>query len=121
VVERIEDMPAGTIGYRATGKFTEDDFDQLGPALSEAVAAGPVRLLLVTPPDFGGSEVKQMADHVRDLTGLGHRTDWKRIAIVTDSGWLHRSAPLWTRMVPAETKLFRPDDEPEARTWLLAP
>jgi hypothetical protein len=120
VVERIEDMPAGTVGFRSPRDFTEADFhDVLAPALEDAVAAGDVRLLLVTPPNFGGSDVKQMADRVKDLAGLGHRSDWKRIAIVTDSGWLRRSARLWGRMVPVDAKLFKPDEEPEARAWLL--
>jgi hypothetical protein len=119
VVERIEDMPAGTIGFRSKGGLTEDDFDEvLAPALEEAVAAGEVRLLLVTPPGFGGSEVTEMADRVKQLTGLGHRSDWKRIAVVTDSSWLRRSSRVWTRMVPVPIKVFSPDDDPEARAWL---
>jgi hypothetical protein len=119
MVERIEDMPSGTVGFRSTGDLTEDDFREvLAPALEEAVATGEVRLMLITPPDFGGSEVKQMADRVKELTGLGHRSDWKRIAVVTDSGWLRRSSRMWTRMIPVGVKVFSPDDEPEARRWL---
>jgi SpoIIAA-like len=122
MVERIDDMPAGTIGFRSQDELTEADFtDHLGPALEEAVATHDIRLLLITPPNFGGAEVKSTADQVQKLANLGHRSDWKRIAIVTDSSWLRRSSRLWTRMIPVETKLFSPDDEPEARTWLLAP
>jgi hypothetical protein len=122
VVEPIADMPPGTIGFRSQGELTESDFtDHLGPALRQAVADGEVRLLLVTPPGFGGAEVKATADRVKDLANLGHRTDWKRIAIVTDSSWLRRSSRLWSRMIPVETKLFGPDEEPRARSWLLAP
>ncbi len=115
-------MPAGTIGFRSEDELTEADFRKvIGPALEQAVTAGEVRLLLVTPPNFGGSDVRLTADRVKQLANLGHRTDWKRIAIVTDSGWLRRSSRLWSRMVPVETKLFKPDEEPEARTWLLTP
>jgi hypothetical protein len=124
VVERIEDMPAGTLGFRSDGELTDDDFrTHLAPALQEAVTAGNVRLLLVTPPDFGGSDLKSLFDRARDHLepGLGHRNDWKRIALVTDSTWLHRSSRLWSRMVPVETKVFNVDDEPAARTWLAAP
>lgn len=122
MVERIDDMPPGTLGFRSEGELTEDDFhDHLAPALEQAVAAGNVRLLLVTPPGFGGADVKATADRVKGLANLGHRTDWKRIAIVTDSSWLRRSSRLWSRMVPVETKLFKPDEEPEARRWLAAP
>jgi hypothetical protein len=122
VVERIEDMPAGAIGFRSSGELTEEDFrDHLAPALAEAVAAGDIRLMLVTPPSFGGTELKATADLVREHMDeeVGHRSDWKRIAIVTDSGWLRRSSRLWGRMVPVDTKLFKPDEEDQAKRWLL--
>ena len=58
MVEAITDMPAGTLGFRSTGEITDADFtDTLEPALEQAVAGGDVRLLLVTPPGFGGSDL----------------------------------------------------------------
>jgi stage II sporulation SpoAA-like protein len=123
VVERIEDMPAGTVGFRSSGELTDEDFrTQLAPALHQAAAAGEVRLMLVTPPDFGGGDVKAIADRARTQLepGLGHRTDWKRIAIVTDSGWLRRSSRLWSHLLPVETKVFKVAEEDEARRWLAA-
>jgi hypothetical protein len=121
MVERIDDMPAGTVGFRGTGELTEEDFqDQIAPAVAEAVDGGGVRLLLVTPPGFGTSDVPAVADLVRKSPGshLGHTRDWKRIAVVTESGALRRSARIWTRMVPVDIKLFKPNEEPEARAWL---
>ena len=121
MVERIADMPPGTIGFRADGELTEADYTEtLGPALHEAVAAGGVRLLLVAPPGFGSGEVTEVAKRVQNLPGLGHRNDWKRVAVITDSGMLRRTARLWAPMVPVETKVFKPDEEPEARDWLAA-
>lgn len=124
MVERIDDMPAGTLGFRADGELTDEDFrDELGPALHEAVAAGGVRLMLITPPDFSSADLKSLTDRARnDLEpGLGHRNDWKRIAIVTDSGWLRRSSRLWSRMIPVEAKVFKAEEEGEAREWVAAP
>ena len=112
-------MPAGTIGFRADGEVTESDYTEtLGPALREAVDAGGVRLLLVAPPGFGSSEVTEVAKRVQKLPGLGHRDDWKRVAVITDSGMLRRTARLWAPMVPVETRVFKPDEEPAARDWL---
>jgi hypothetical protein len=119
VVERIDDMPAGVLGFRSQDELTSDDFATvIVPALEAAVAAGEVRLLLITPPNFGTADVKPLADRVKDLTGLGHRTDWKRIAVLTDSATLRRSSAVWTRMLPVETKVFKPAEEPTARAWL---
>jgi hypothetical protein len=121
VVERIADMPAGTIGFRADGDLTESDYTEtIGPALREAVEGGGVRLLLVAPPGFGSGEVTEVAKRVQGLPGLGHRDDWKRVAVITDSGMLRRTARLWAPMVPVETKVFKPEEEPEARDWLAA-
>lgn len=121
MVERIEDMPAGTIGFRADGEVTEADYKEtLGPALREAVDNGGVRLLLVAPPGFGSADVTEVAKRVQGLPGLGHRDDWKRVAVITDSGMLRRTARLWAPMVPVETKVFKPEEEPEARNWLAA-
>jgi hypothetical protein len=122
VVERIADMPEGTVGFRGEGELTEADFrDSIAPAIAAAVGDG-VRLLLVTPPGFGASDVPAVADLVRKTpeTHLGHRTDWKRIAVVTESNSLRRSSRVWTRIVPVDIKVFKPDEEPKARAWLQA-
>ena len=38
MIERIEEMPAGTIGFRASGKLRRDDYvGALEPAMREAV------------------------------------------------------------------------------------
>lgn len=114
-------MPAGTIGFRADGELTEADYtEMIGPALREAVDNGGVRLLLVAPPGFSSGEVTEVAKRVQGLPGLGHRDDWKRVAVITDSGMLRRTARLWAPMVPVETKVFKPEEEPEARSWLAA-
>src|SRR5215213_6325260 len=58
VVERIDDMPAGTIGFRASGKLTVEDYREvLVPGLQEAVDSGEVRLLFVLT-DFDELEPK---------------------------------------------------------------
>jgi len=46
MIERIEEMPAGTIGLRASGKLSREDYQQvLEPALREGVESGELRLL----------------------------------------------------------------------------
>ena len=121
MVERIPDMPAGTTGFRADGELTDSDYTEtIGPALREAVDAGGVRLLLVAPPGFSSGDVTEVAKRVQKLPGLGHRDDWKRVAVITDSSMLRRTARLWAPMVPVDTKVIKPDEEPEARDWLAA-
>ena len=46
MIERIEDMPTGTIGFTASGKFTRDDYRKtLEPVLRKAAESGEIRML----------------------------------------------------------------------------
>ena len=54
MIERIEEMPAGTMGLRASGKLTREDYrDVLEPALREGGRCGRSRFSL--PARFGSS------------------------------------------------------------------
>ena len=71
MVEKIADMPAGTIGFRASGKLTPEDYqDVLVPTLREAVDAGEVRMLFVLS-DFEELEPRAWLEDAK--TGLRAR------------------------------------------------
>jgi hypothetical protein len=54
MVERIEEMPAGTIGFKVVSDLTGDDYRrQIEPALAEAAEKGDVRLLFEIDSGFG--------------------------------------------------------------------
>ncbi len=56
MVERIEDMPAGTVGFRASGKLTRDDYRQvMEPDLRAAADAGEIRMLFAWTASTGSS------------------------------------------------------------------
>jgi hypothetical protein len=124
VIEPVEDTPAGTTGFRVEEELTDADYhDVLVPGLRAAAAAGDVRLLLLAAP---GSDLGSLKDRFQaamsdpDLD-LGHRRDWRRVAIVADAGLLiRRSFPVWSRLVPVDVKLFSLKDEAEARSWVAA-
>jgi hypothetical protein len=68
VIERIDDMPARTIGLRASGKLTRDDYRRvLEPALREGIDTGELRLLFALP-DFDGLEPAALPEDSK--TGL---------------------------------------------------
>jgi SpoIIAA-like len=123
LIESIADMPEGTVGFRVEGDLTDADYhDVLAPGLRDVAAAGEVRLLLVGGPGSDLGSLKSRFDTARsdpDLD-LGHRRDWRRVAIVADAGLLlRRSFPVWSRLVPVEVKLFSLEDEAEAKSWLV--
>lgn len=119
MIERIEEMPAGTIGLRATGRLTVEDYREvLEPALKEGVDSGQLRLVFVLA-DFDG------LDHgawVEDLkTGLRawvrDHSAWHRFALVTDVEWVAKAMRAFAWMAPGEVRVFALDEQGAARDW----
>jgi len=121
VIEQIQEMPAGTIGFEFSGEVSRDEYRAvLEPPLRQAVEAGEVRLLLQTAADFDGMGIgARIEDAKANLKfGLAHRKAWKRVAIVTDSGWLTSTFRLWSHLVPVEMRVFPLAEAAAARTWV---
>jgi hypothetical protein len=120
MVERMDDVPAGVIGVRASGKLTKDDYaGVLEPALKEAMDSGDARVLFVLT-DFDGLELGATFEDLK--TGLdvelAHRKDWKRLAVVTDVDWVARAMRMFAWAMPGELKVFDDMDElEEAKSW----
>jgi len=120
MIERIQDMPAGTIGLRASGKLSKDEYVAvLEPALREGVASGELRLLFVLT-DFDGLELGALPEDVR--TGLrawvrDHST-WKRFALVTNTEWVAKAMHMFAWMTPGEVLIRDLDGFEEAKTWV---
>jgi hypothetical protein len=56
MIEPIEEMPPGTIGLRAAGKLSREDYREvLEPALQEGIESGEIRLVF-SLTDFHGLE-----------------------------------------------------------------
>jgi hypothetical protein len=124
VIEAIDDMPAGVIGFRVTGEMTDADYaDVLAPALKQAASSGEVRLLLVGAKGFDLGSLKARFEAARKdpELDLGHSKDWRRVAVVAESNFfIRRLFPGLAKVIPVEVKLFDPKDEAEARSWVRA-
>jgi SpoIIAA-like len=123
LIEPIDDMPAGAIGFRVTGELTDADYaDVLAPALREASAAGDVRLLLAADKGFDLGTLKSRFEELRSdpELNLGHSKDWKRVAIAADANFIYRAAfPALSQVVPVDIKLFGVDDVDKAKAWVV--
>jgi hypothetical protein len=121
VIERIDDMPAGTLGFRASGRLDVDEYKRvLLPALHEAVEAGRVRLLFQAGPDFERFDAATVWADVKSSVDLGirHHGAWERFAMVTDVDWIARTSQLFAWAVPGELRVFPFGDAEAARAWL---
>jgi hypothetical protein len=120
MIERLSDMPPGTLGLRASGKLSKADYkDVLEPVLHDAVESGEMRLLFVLP-DFDGLEPGAWIEDVK--TGLdvavGHRSAWKRFALVTGVEWIAKATRAFAWMIPGEVRIFGMDGLEDARAWV---
>lgn len=122
MVGRMDDMPTGTIGFRASGKLTREDYrGVLEPVLREAAESGEIRMLFELT-DFDGLEPGAWFEDVKTGLGLGlgHHSAWRRSAIVTDVEWIGKAFRLFAWMTPGEVKVYRPDQLEEAKSWVTA-
>jgi hypothetical protein len=122
MIERIDEMPAGTIGLRASGKLSREDYQQvLEPALREGIESGELRLVFVLS-DFEGLEPSALPEDIK--TGLsawlGHHSAWKRFALVTDVTWVARAMQMFAWMTPGEVMIFELDRLADAKEWVAA-
>jgi hypothetical protein len=120
MIERIDDMPAGTIGLRASGKLTRAEYREvLEPALREGLESGELRLVFVLD-SFDGIELAAVPEDIK--TGLsawiGHHSAWKRFALVTDVEWVAKSMQLFAWMTPGEVMTYGLDGLEEAKAWV---
>jgi stage II sporulation SpoAA-like protein len=122
MIERMADVPAGVIGLRASGKLTRDDYrDVLEPALKEATDSGEARVLFVLP-DFDRLEPRAWIEDVKTGLGveIGHRSVWKRLAVVTGVEWIAKAMHLFAWAMPGELAVYEMDELEKAKAWVAA-
>jgi SpoIIAA-like len=120
MIERIDDMPAGTIGLRAAGELSKEDYREvLEPALGEGIESGELRLLFVLTDFDGlgsGAWVEDMKTGLK--TWVRDHSAWKRFALVTDVEWVAKAMRMFAWMAPGEVETFGLAQEDEARAWV---
>jgi SpoIIAA-like len=121
MVERIADMPAGTIGFRATGEIDREDYDEvLAPELERALEAGGGLRTLYVIEDLGQIEPSALWTDAKLSFNLGirHHEAWVRSAIVTDIEWIARATKLFAWMIPGEARIFPLVELDQAKAWV---
>lgn len=115
-MKELTDLPAGVIGFEASGKLQAEDYrDVLLPAIERAAAQGDVRCLIVIT-DFDGLTGGALW---QDLTmGVEHLGAWKRIALVTDVEWMRHMTSMFGWMTPGKVKHFTLAERADAVAWL---
>jgi hypothetical protein len=121
VIERLTDMPSGTIGFRAAGEIEREDYDDvLVPELRRALEAGGGLRTLYLIEDLDEIEPGALWADAKlgfDL-GVRHHMAWIRSAIVTDIDRMARATKLFAWMIPGEARVFPRGELEQAKTWV---
>jgi SpoIIAA-like len=123
VIEPLQGMPAGTIGFRASGKVTRDEYRELLlPAMRAAAERGDVRMVFAVGPGFEKFEPGALAEDTKAgiTLGIGHPHAWKRTALVTDVNWIAKALHMFAWLTPGEVRLYELGELEEAKTWVAA-
>jgi hypothetical protein len=117
VFTKVEGLPAGVIGVKASGEVVASDYTEvLLPMMEEARATGDkVRLLYVLGEDVEVTGGGAWAD---TKLGVQHFTSFERIAVVTDKDWLENAVKALGWIIPGEVRTFDDDDQDDAVEWL---
>jgi hypothetical protein len=115
MMQELSNLPAGVIGFEASGKIRAEDYrDVVLPALERAAATGEVRFVIVMR-DFDGMSGGAVWEDLK--VGFEHLRKWKRIALVTDIAWMRDLTSLFGWMTPGEVKTFTLAQRDEAIAW----
>jgi hypothetical protein len=116
MITELTDLPAGVIGFEASGKLRAEDYrDVLLPAIERAASKGGVRLVIVVR-DFDGLTAGALW---QDLSmGVEHWRSWRRVALVTDIEWMSHMTAMFGWMTPGDVKHFRLAERDAAIAWV---
>jgi hypothetical protein len=121
MIEPLDGMAPGTLGFRATGKVTGDEYREiLLPAMRAAAEAGEVRMVFAVGPGFEAFEPGALLEDAKTglKLGFGHLSAWKRTALVTDVEWIAKAFHMFAWMAPGEVMIRGHDGLEEAKAWV---
>ena len=117
MIEQLQDLPDGVLGFRAVGAVEASDYESVvDPAIDAALADGRrINLVFVLGHDF---ERYSMGAIWQDalLEGKPHRS-WGRIALVTDHSLIAEIVHGIAFLLPGDVKIFPAAAEADAVQW----
>ena len=117
MIELIEGLPDGVVGFEAVGKVTSDDYSVVASAVETALGhRDEIRLLHVIGDRFTGHTASALWEDAR--LGLSNMRSIERIAVVTDHGQFRTLVKGIGWSLPGSTKLFSNAERAEAETWV---
>lgn len=118
MMQLIPDLPGNVVGLVASGHVTSEDYERVAiPAVEAASNVHTrIRMLYQVSANYEGFSPGAAWDDVR--MGMGHFTQWEKIAVVTDVDWIRGATRLFAFVMPCPVKLFANAEIGEAKAWI---
>jgi len=119
MIEVLPDMPEGVTGVRVSGRLLGDELRELKPAMEELLKTGEIRIVEVIASDYEGFGPGGLVEDLKLGFGtvLPHHSAFKRIAVVSDKGWVAHTLHALAWIVPGELAVFGLDEFERAKEW----
>jgi len=121
MIEQLSGFPANVIAFACHGQVTKADYDAtIVPVADQAAKEhGKIRLYYEVGQDFSGIEPGAMLEDFK--VGMGHLTQWERMAVVTDVAWIRLAVQGFGLFMPGKLKVFPIAEAEAARSWINEP
>lgn len=121
LIENVTDLPSGTLGFRASGRITSDEYREMIEPIYAALERGEkLNIYFELRDDFEGLDLGALLQDAKAAgsIGLKHRSSWQRMALVTDKDWVRHGASAFGWLAPGELRLFDLSEHDKARAWM---
>jgi hypothetical protein len=123
MIELMEGMPEGTLGFRVSGDVDRSDYtDVMVPELRRAIEQGGGLRTLYVIDRLEKMEPGALWEDTKagfDLA-IRHHSAFERTAIVTYQEWLAQAARLLAWMAPGEFRVYPTAELEQAKAWIAA-
>ena len=118
MLQKMNDLPAGIDGLKATGKLSKEDYENVfEPLLEQARGnARRLRVLFELGRDFEGFTAGGAWEDAK--IGLRYLRLFDACALVTDLTWIRESTKLARFMMPCPVQVFGNQERAKAVDWL---
>ena len=116
--EVLDGFPDDVVAVSAKGRIDHDAYaKELHPMVDALVADdGKVRLYYELGPEFEGFTAGAAWEDTK--LGLSHWSDFERVAVVTDVGWVKKGVNLFAPLMRGRVRVFGMTDREAAKTWV---
>ena len=118
MIEVLPNMPQGVTGIRVSGRLRGEDLRELKPTMEQLLKTSDIRIVEVIASDYDGFGPGGLVEDLKmGFDILQHHSALKRIAVVSDKGWVAHTLHGLAWIVPGELAVFGLDEFERAKEW----